>query len=76
MSDLRLRWAESLRVHREAAGLTQAELAKAIGSTQQRISAWEGGLTTPRDETRLRLASALGCPVYDLFSYPEAGAAA
>lgn len=76
MSDLRIRWAENLRVHREAAGLTQAELADAVGTIQQRISAWEGALTTPRDEMRIKLARALGCTVYDIFDYPDENGAA
>lgn len=72
--DLRIHWAETLRVHREAAGLTQAELAKAAGTIQQRISAWEMGISTPRDTMRLKLAHALGTTVYEVFPYPDAAA--
>lgn len=71
MSDLRRRWAENLRAARVAAGLTQAELAEAAGTMQQRISACEKARAVPPDDLRLELARVLGCTVYDLFPYPD-----
>ena len=52
---------------REAAGLTQPELASILGVSRQRISEYEReGGKTPRFETAARLAVALGIPVETL----------
>lgn len=48
-----------LRVSREAAGLTQAELARRTGIHQPTISAIESGRRAPRPETLERLMAAL-----------------
>jgi uncharacterized protein len=45
---------------RRAAGLTQAELAAKVGTTQSAIARLEGGAITPTVETLCRLADVLG----------------
>jgi len=49
LSDLRL-----------AAGLTQAQLAKFIGTSQPRLSLWEAGLDKPSFDNLKKMAVALG----------------
>jgi transcriptional regulator with XRE-family HTH domain len=50
-------------VLREAAGLTQAELASRIGEKQTTLSLWERSGRPPRSDALPRLAKALGAPV-------------
>jgi ribosome-binding protein aMBF1 (putative translation factor) len=52
--------AERVRQARERLGLTQAELAARIGSTQPAMARLEGGGVTPSLVTLRRIASALG----------------
>jgi ribosome-binding protein aMBF1 (putative translation factor) len=52
--------AERVRQARERAGLTQAELASRIGSTQPAIACLEAGGSTPSFDTLRRIAAALG----------------
>jgi len=60
-----MNFAQKLKRARLAAGLTQVELAEAIGSQQNRISRWESGGGI--DVSWLpKLARALGCDVADL----------
>lgn len=55
---------------REAAGLTQQELANEMGMVQTAISAWETEATIPRTRQLPVLARLLGCSIDDLF-YPD-----
>ena len=50
-----------LKGYREAAGLTQEELAKAAGISVRGLRYIEGGSTRPTPRTLSRLASALSC---------------
>jgi HTH-type transcriptional regulator/antitoxin HipB len=50
---------EQVREARERAGITQAELARRIGSTQPAIARLEAGGVTPNLDTLRRIASAL-----------------
>jgi putative molybdopterin biosynthesis protein len=52
---------------RQAAGLSQAELAERAGVTRQAVSAIEAGQYLPNTAVALRLSRALGCVVEDLF---------
>lgn len=47
MTATRTSWGQRLRDRREAAGLTQAELAEAVGVGQAAVSRWEAGSTAP-----------------------------
>ena len=55
--------AARIKEAREAAGLTQAQLAKIVGTTSQNISQYERGLRKPKIEMMKKLADALECPV-------------
>lgn len=57
----------ALRAAREAAGLTQHELARLIGvAGGERISRWELGTSEPRPEFLMKLASVLNIPTLNL----------
>lgn len=51
---------QRVREARERIGITQAELASRIASTQPAIARLEGGGSTPSFETLRRIATALG----------------
>ena len=55
-----------LRRLREAAGLTQQQLAEAIDSWQPSVAAWEAGRHRPSLENLLLLAGALGVSLDEL----------
>lgn len=61
----------SIRSHRESAGLTQAELARTIGVTRQTLIAIEQQKYSPTLELAFQLARAFGVGIDDLFAYPE-----
>ncbi len=56
-----------LRVRREALGLSQSELAQAVGLSRQSVNAIETGRTTPAVDVALRLARAVEASVEELF---------
>lgn len=56
---------------RMTAGLTQAQLAAAIGVTRKTINTVERGRYVPSTVLALRLAAALGTTVEEIFSLPE-----
>ncbi len=58
--ELRLQLADGLRNRRTAAGLTQAQLAKAVGSSQSRIAKMEGGDPQASLESLVRALVAAG----------------
>ncbi len=61
------RLASSLKQVREAKGLTQAQLAEAIGVSRKTINTVENGVYVPSTVIALKLAAALGEPVERLF---------
>jgi len=60
-----------LRRTRELAGLTQAELADKLDTTQDVISKWETGRRGARPATAKRIADMLGVPTRELAEAPE-----
>jgi molybdate-binding protein/DNA-binding XRE family transcriptional regulator len=61
-----------IRSHRQAAGLSQQELARRCGLTRQAINAIEAGHYIPSTLVALRLSMTLGCRVEELFRLTEA----
>ena len=61
----------TLRIAREARGLTQAQLAERIGVSRKTINTVENGIFVPSTIIALKLAAALGEPVERLFSLVE-----
>ena len=51
---------EAIRAARNAEGVSQAQLAERIGSTQPQVSAWERGTRSPKASDLKRIADALG----------------
>ncbi len=60
----------TVAAHRVARGLTQEQMARAIGVSRQTISAIEKGDYNPSTVLALRLAHLLVAPVEQLFSLP------
>lgn len=56
-----------LRELREAAGLSQADVAARLGKPQSSWSSWELGTTAPNIEWLERIAVVLGCDIAELF---------
>lgn len=69
-----------LKELRAARGLTQAELAGAVGVSRKTINTVENRVFIPSTVLALKLARALDCPVSDLFALesfapsPDSGA--
>nr|WP_317284782.1 helix-turn-helix transcriptional regulator [uncultured Dysosmobacter sp.] len=61
----------SIRSLRKAAGLTQEDLAQALGVTRQTINAIENDKYAPTLGLAMRLARFLNTPVEDIFRLPE-----
>ena len=57
---------EKLKQARQAAGLTQVQLAERIGCLQKDVSRWESGLHEPGALTLKKMAQALGCSMDNL----------
>jgi transcriptional regulator with XRE-family HTH domain len=51
---------ELLKIDRERLGLSQEELAKRVGVTQQAVANWENGTSHPRKDRRVQLLQVLG----------------
>src|SRR5262245_48899337 len=60
-----------IRSRRQAAGLSQQELARRCGLTRQAINAIEAGHYIPSTLVALRLSMTLGCRVEELFRLTE-----
>ena len=65
---------ERLRDLRKAAGLSQADLAKAIGERQEAVSFWERSAKPPRSDVLAKMATVLGVTVEDILGIRTAEA--
>jgi len=61
----------NVRRLREAAGLTQAELAEQVGATRQTINAVEAEKYAPSLELAFRLARCFGKPFEAVFEFEQ-----
>ena len=52
---------------REQRGLNQAQLAEKLSISPSSVSAYEQGVTVPRDELKVKIAEFFGVSVLDLF---------
>jgi transcriptional regulator with XRE-family HTH domain len=62
-----------LRELREAAGISQRELARIIGQDSSNVSFWERSGRVPRADLLVPIAKALGSTVEDLLGAPRGG---
>jgi transcriptional regulator with XRE-family HTH domain len=60
-----------LRELREAAGISQRELARQVGQDQSNIRYWETSGNLPRSDVLLPMAKALGVTVEELLGEPR-----
>ena len=60
----------TIRATREAAEMTQAEVARHIGVTRQTLIAIEQGKYSPSLELAFQLSRLFGMTIDDLFEYP------
>ena len=58
------------RIREARGGITQAELAEAIGVTRQTVNAIEQGKYSPSLEVAFKIARVLGSSIDEIFSYP------
>jgi transcriptional regulator with XRE-family HTH domain len=63
----RERIAARIRERREAAGLSQSELAKRVDVDRQQVAAWESARNKPAEDSFLALARALNTSISYLF---------
>lgn len=56
-----------LKVIREKRGMTQQQLADAIGVVRSAVANWESGLSTPKVQQLPALSDVLGCSIDQLF---------
>ena len=64
-----LNYGEALKYHREVNGLTQSELAKSTGISQENISRWEANKVIPNVDFCVQLADFYGISVDDLIGH-------
>ncbi len=62
---------ENIKACRKKAGLSQKELGKKLGVSQQHIAQYESGKRLPKIETLMRLSRALGVDIDDLADTSE-----
>ena len=65
--------AQNIQRTRLAAGLTQEQLAEAVGVSRQTVAKWESGETSPDLEHAASLAEALGTTLDALVSFDSGG---
>lgn len=60
-----------LAPRRQRAGMTQRQLAEALGCTQALVSLYESGTACPRASILPAMADLLGCSIDELYERPE-----
>lgn len=68
-SELHLKWARLLADALATTGMTQLDLAKAVGVRGATVSRWVAGIGAPRDERRAEVADAVGVEPIALFPF-------
>lgn len=63
---------EGLAARRKAAGMTQAQLAEAIGVERPALAMWEIGASWPSARILPALADVMLCTIDELYEAPEA----
>jgi transcriptional regulator with XRE-family HTH domain len=63
-------WGDNVRTRRKARGWSQHRLAVEAELVVTTISDIERGMSGGSDQTKIKVAHALGVEVHDLFSYP------
>lgn len=58
---------KKLKILRIQKGLSQAQLAKDLGTTQKTVSSWETGRATPRPSMMQKIADFFGVKKDDIF---------
>jgi transcriptional regulator with XRE-family HTH domain len=61
----------SIRTARKKVGLTQSELAEALGVQQSTVAHWEAGTTLPRASKLMAISKILKCSVKRLLENEE-----
>jgi transcriptional regulator with XRE-family HTH domain len=69
LEQVRRKWGQTVRTRRGR--VTQKELAARTGLDQGTISRIERGVASLSDESKVKIAEALTCPVGELFGWPE-----
>jgi transcriptional regulator with XRE-family HTH domain len=67
MEELGRLWGSNIERGRRLLGISQAELADAVGVWQSSVAKWESGENTPRDHHKIKIAQALKQDVRHLF---------
>ena len=71
MSEFKRQFAERLRELRITAGLSQEQLAEALGLSVKTVSYWENAHNSVTFNKIPAIANALGVPVYKLFVFGD-----
>lgn len=59
---------KSIKTKREHKGLTQSQLADALGVSRATVAMWETEKTYPRADLLPKIASLLGCTIDELYA--------
>lgn len=64
---------ERIKLARQAAGISQEELAEKIGTKQSQVWRWESNRAEPRISFLKKIAEVTGVPLIDLIADEETG---
>ena len=60
-----------IKKHREAAGMSQQELADKVGVKRSAVAMWETGKAMPRADKLAEMAQLFGCSIEELMKREE-----